>query len=420
MISKLKKYYFNNEIIFSDYFWRALQIIGKHGITFLIFIISAKLLSPYDFGVYNYIIAFVFFLILFGDFGISASASKFSTEYNLKDKDKLRCILFNCGLMIFLLTAIMVFLTIIIGPSYLKDKYVFVLYVLPLIFLAPMTSLYDGVYRGLKKFKQLALISIAVGFVSVFFVFYFIKSFGLIGSLISQDIFYLILLLCLGIGHNEFHFKFNNEVIREIGKYSIVIGVSGLSYFMFTRINVLILGYFNLILEIGYYEIINKIIMILLIPFTIFTQVISPNITEMCTLGLCRKIFSKYQKYLLISFISGLFLSLAAISCLPFLIKFFLPEYFNFKLIYSISILSILVTTQAISTVASLGFSTPNGDAKVNMYFLLCFGILNIPISILLVTNYGFFGIIFSTLIIKGMADMLFVFYYYQILKNEK
>src|SRR3989344_2031084 len=148
------KYHQHKETI-NNFIWRSLQVFGKQGIIFLIFILCAKLLIPYDFGIYNYVLAIIFFLIIFGDFGISTATSKYVAEYNLTDKEKLKGVLFNSGIVILGLTIIITVLTLIIGPFYLKDKYLYVLYLLPLVFLAPMTSLYDGIYRGLKKFKQL-------------------------------------------------------------------------------------------------------------------------------------------------------------------------------------------------------------------------------------------------------------------------
>ena len=80
-------------------------------------------------------------------------------------------VLFSSGIAILGLTIVITILTLIIGPSYLKEKYLYVLYVLPLIFLAPMTSLYDGMYRGVKKFKKLAIVSVIVGLFSLTFIY---------------------------------------------------------------------------------------------------------------------------------------------------------------------------------------------------------------------------------------------------------
>ena len=152
-------------------FWRSLQLVVKDGVSFVIFILVAKLLSPYEFGVYNYVLAVIFFLILFGDFGISVAASKYVAEYQATNPEKLKYVLFNAGLVILALTLLVSAGTLLLGPYFLKDRYLYVLYILPMIFLAPMTSLYDGIYRGLKKFRQLALLSTGVSLISLGFIY---------------------------------------------------------------------------------------------------------------------------------------------------------------------------------------------------------------------------------------------------------
>ena len=94
--------------------WRILQVFGKQGITFLIFILCAKFLVPYDFGIYNYSLTIIFFLIMFGDFGISTATSKYVAEYNIKDKEKLKSVLFNSGLIILAISILATILTIIL------------------------------------------------------------------------------------------------------------------------------------------------------------------------------------------------------------------------------------------------------------------------------------------------------------------
>jgi len=412
------KYDQHREII-NNFIWRSMQLFGKHGIIFLIFIFSAKMLTPYEFGIYNYSLAIIFFLIIFGDFGISTASSKFVSEYNAINKEKLKSVPFNSAIIILALAIVVTILALLIGPWYLKDKFSYVLYLLPLIFLAPMTSLYDGLFRGLKQFRKLAFISLIVGVVSLSFVYVLIKNYGLTGALMSQVIFYFLLFIALSLGYKNFHFRLNKEVIRDIAKYSFIVGIAGIGFFIFTRINILILGKFGFITEIGYYEIINKIFAILVIPATILAQVISPTITEMYTKSQIDILISKYKKYILLSFLLGVILVISTIILFPILLKYFLQQYDSQTLIKILYILSILLITQSISAIASVGFSTSSGYAKLNMYFLLIFGALNIPLSIILIKQIGFFGIIYSTLIIKGLSDISFTYYFFKVLKNE-
>src|SRR3989339_1979664 len=109
----IHKHYQRHKETIHNFIWRSIQIGAKQGITFLIFILCAKLLSPYDFGIYNYALAIVFLLIIFGDFGISTATSKYVAEYNVTDKKKLKAVLFNSGIIILGLTILITVLTLI-------------------------------------------------------------------------------------------------------------------------------------------------------------------------------------------------------------------------------------------------------------------------------------------------------------------
>src|SRR3989344_3252131 len=382
---------------FYNLIWRSLQIFGKQGITFLIFILCAKLLIPYDFGIYNYVLAIVFFLIMFGDFGISTATSKYVAEYNLTDKEKLKAVLFNSWIIILAITVLITVLTLIIGPFYLKDKYLYVLYLLPLVFLAPMTSLYDGIYRGLKKFKQLAIISTIIGFISIFFVYFLIKEYGLIGALISQNIFYFILLLGLGLGYRDFNFKLNKQVVKEIGKYSFIYGLAILGNYLFIRFGILILGHYSYIEEIATYELINKVFMILLLPFGLLGQVVAPNFAILSAKKENKQIYEKSIKYTIIFFFSGIILGLVFYFVLPFIFKIFFAKYFvksYFNLTFLLCLMIYVFNVWAATFDA--GILIPTGHARLMAKFYLALGVIGGLLSLILINYMGFIGVILS------------------------
>lgn len=402
-----------------DFFWRALQLMGKEGVTFFIFAVAAKFLSPIEFGTYNYIMAMVFFLIMFSDFGISAATSKFVAEFYVTDKDSLRSILFNTSIAITLLSLGVALIAFSFGAPYLGSDYNYLIYLLPLVFLSPMTSLYDGIYRGLRRFKRLALITITVGLSSVPVIVLLVKDMGLLGALIAQVLFYVILLSALAVSYREWGFKFNRSVLVKIGKYSFILGITTLGYFLFTRINVLILGHFNFIEQIGYYEIINKIFTILLIPFSILAQVIAPQITQLVAQDQKEDVITKYKEYIAISGIAGTVIALSTYIALPLVIKVFLNGYNVQEITQMLWVLLPILVTQSMSAIAATGFSTASGHAHMNMYFLLFFGLVNIVLTTSFILIFGFWGVIYSTLLVKATADFTFLIWYFIYIKRQ-
>jgi len=414
----LKKTYTNHKETIDNFIWRSLQIFGKQGISFLIFILSAKLLIPYEFGIYNYILAIIFFFIMFGDFGISTATSKYVAEYNVTDKEKLKSILFNSGVLILGLTIIITIITLIFGKLYLQDKYIYVLYLLPIIFLAPMTSLYDGIYRGLKKFKQLAIISLIIGILSLSFVYILIKQYGLIGALISQNIFYLILLIALGLGYREFHFKWNKDIMKDIGKYSAFIGISALGYFLFSRIGVLILGYYSYINEIAVYELLNKIFMLVLIPFQILGMVVAPNFTHYYTRKEHQNIFHKFKKYFFIFLITAIIFAILSYILLPPIISIFFNKYYNSIFFVMLLPVILIYASQVYCATINSGIVVATGDAGLFSYPNLIAGFINMILSLILLKYFSFMGVIYSILILHFVMIIILHSVYYLKLKR--
>jgi O-antigen/teichoic acid export membrane protein len=399
-------------------FWRGLQLAVKDGVIFVIFVLAAKHLNPYEFGVYNYVLAVIFFLILFGDFGISAAASKFVAEYQATNPEKLKYVLFNAGLVILALTILVTSVTLLWGPDLLKDKYLYVLYILPMIFLAPMTSLYDGIYRGLKKFQKLALLSTGVSVISLGFISVLIRKYGLTGALLSQNLFYLLLFLTLAFGYRDCLFKVNREILKSVGFYALIIGVIYVSAFLYTRVDILVLGAFDLIVEIGYYEIVNKVLMLMQLPFLVYAQVQAPDMVA----SYCREgspvILRKLTSY--ITYATAVSLLLAVLLCLavPWVLRHFLPEYNQPGVIRILYIFLFLFIFQNVSNLVGNTFIISTGHARINMINIIVFGILNLLLDILLVHHYGYMGIAYAKLLVVILGSLSLIALYWRALKR--
>jgi O-antigen/teichoic acid export membrane protein len=415
----IRRAYKNHRETIHNFIWRCLQLVGKQGIITLIFILCARLLTPYDFGIYNYALAIIFFLITFGDFGISAATSKYVAEYHGSNKDKLKAVPFNSAIIILGLTLIIAILTILIGPWYLKEKYGYVLWLLPLMFIAPMTSLYDGIYRGLKKFKLLAIISLIVGTFSLSFVYILIKNYGLTGALIAQDLFYLILFLSLGFGYREFHFKWNWGVIREVGRYSIIVGLVNAGFFLYTTMNSIILGKFGYIAEVGYYELINKVFLFLTLPFSIIGQVIAPDITNLASKNDFSQIQNKFKKTFFILLLLGILFSILLYLFLPLVLRTYLSKYSTpeFNVMFNIMLFTLPFTI--VSGTMSQGFTIAAGKAKYGL-LTIPFGVLNLILGVILINLIGFIGVIISFLISSTISRGWGFFLVYRGIGNSK
>lgn len=415
----LQSHYREHKETVHNFVWRSLQIFGKQGITFLIFFLCAKFLNTYDFGVYNYILAITFFLIMFGDFGISSATSKYVAEYNLGDKIKLRGILFNSLILIVIFGFFVTLFTLLFGSYFLKEKYTYLLYTLPLFFLAPISSLYDGVFRGLKKFKESAIISLSVGVASIIFVFLLVKNFGLFGALISQSLYYFFLVLVLFLFYGTMHFEFNKNLMGTIFKYSTIIGFGSMGVLFFNSLDTILLGYFGFIVEVSYFQFISKIFTIIVLPLYIFSQVIAPSFVEYRLVKNFKLIKSKIEKYLFLSMILGILVCLLFYFLFPYFIILFFPKY-NASEFFHLSF--ILLPNLFISIL--VGIITSNimiatGDQNIIAKYFLLFGIIKTLFSLIIITFFGFIPMIICSVSFLFIVNLLVICHYYLKIRGQ-
>jgi len=290
---------------------------SKQGTACLIFFIAAKFLSPESFGDFGYLMAVVGLLIIICDFGFSTAVSRFVAEYKFKESDKLNKILFSISIVTIGISTFISVIVVLLGSRVFKENYRHILCLLPYLFLMPLTSIADGVYRGLKQFKKLALISLVVGIFSLAASFVLVSRYRLIGAILSQSILYFLMAVALFAFQKSFTIRFDKRIVAEVARYALVLGITSVAYFLYSRVDILILKQFGYVVEIGYYEIINRIFQMLIIPFAILGQVIAPNTVKYATANDFVEIKDKLKKYAAFCLGIGLILSASLYFGIP-------------------------------------------------------------------------------------------------------
>ncbi len=413
----LQKYQ-NNKELSKSFLWRLIQILSKQGTTALMFFIATFFLPKEHMGIYNYISATLMLLVIFSDFGISTSTSRYITVYNTEQKEKVKKVFFN-SLIIISIASILVLFFVILFKQYLFTKHFnYIIYALPMIFVTPLTSLLDGIFRGLKKFKQLAKVTLLNSFLGISISLILVPSYGLKGAILAQIFYFLIYSIILLILHKGYEFKIEKKIMWDIGKYSLSFGIAILGFYFFSKVNILILGKYDLFEEIAVYELVNKVFTIFLIPFSVFGQVLAPNIVEMFSLRKyidIRNVFSKLLKYILL--LNILFIPISMVIAkfgIGILFPIYLGDILN-------SLLLPVALTYAIAlpvTVINAGILTSTGHAKLMAIQNVISGLVNVVLNILVIQKYGYIGVVWVTFIVQSISTLfLYLIYYSKISK---
>ncbi|MGI6423141.1 MAG: oligosaccharide flippase family protein [Candidatus Dojkabacteria bacterium] len=415
-LHKFKK----NRELSQSFVWRLVQILGKQGASGIMFFISAYFLAKEDMGIYNYVFSVLTLLVMFSDFGISTATSRYIAEYNSVQKERVKRVLFNSGTIILIISTLAFVLTLLFGKNFFPDYYQYLLVSLPLVFLSPMSSLLDGVYRGLKKFKILSIITLASGFVSILASYLLVSTYGLTGAILAQIVLFFIMTTLLFIFNGKIEFRIDKKILKDVGTYSIYFGIATLGYYLFSKVNILILGQYDLLEEIAVYELLNKMYIVYLIPFTVLGQVLAPNVVELFSTGKYESIRSAFKKLLL-------YLSLLAILFIPIsiivskvAIHILLPQYSGAILMSLLFPIALTYANVIPGATINSGIITSTGHASIMAVLNVVSGIINVVLNIWAVREYGYIGVVWVTLVVQLISVIVLYLVYYSKLKEYR
>jgi O-antigen/teichoic acid export membrane protein len=387
-----------NNIIKSS-IWRGAQLIVKQGMNIFIFFIVAHLVDPGKVGLYSYVSSIAVLLGLVGDFGISTATSKYVAEYSKTDQTKLKSIVASSFILIATVAATLSLGFIVINTYILHMQVSYVLFIVILTFLIPISYLYDGIFRGLKRFKYLSLITMGIGIVFVIPIYFLVQKYGIYGAMVSQIVFYSILIIALAIAHKELSFRIDRSVLKNIATYSFICGVAAVGYQIFSRTDIVLLGHYGYLDQIATYDFLNRIFMILSGPFAILAQVIAPNFTHLNMRGEYKSIHSHLKKYTLLTMLAAVTIGTISMFLIPIFVKQFYPAYYN-DLLFQILPFSVMIFVfYASALTVDLGIIIPTGHAKIMTIFYSVLAIFNVVLSIILLRLMGYMGPIYATLI---------------------
>ncbi len=398
-------------------FWRTLQIGARNGFSFLIFYLSSLFLPKEDFGYYNYILKITFFITLFIDFGISVAVSKYVAEYDLVDKKKIKPLMANSIIIIMLLASVAVVIVYCSNVFLFNGRYNHIISLLPLMYFVPLTSLFDAVFRGQKRFQELSLITFGTGLISFIFFYILIRQYGLTGAFHSQNLFYLIMLAGFWLRYRIFYFKFDKLVFSETYKYVLVIGVIGVFMFLSTQVDVLFLGYYGYLTEVAYFEIIFRFLTFLMMPYVIIGHVLSPDFTKNFVVKNYQWVKLRLKKSIFFSFISSTLVCIILYYTLPFVFEHFFTKYNSADLQKMSNIMLVLIFSNMFNGFIPL-LAIATGHARWGMYFIVGVGLLNVVFDYISITHWGLWGMIYVTVILKSLANIMFIGYYYNKLPD--
>ena len=410
--------YFSLRKNLTPFLWRLTQVLFKQGTTAIMFFIATYFLTKEDMGVYAYVSSMLLLLALFTDFGISTSTSRYVALYNSEDKEKVKRIFFNISLVILVATVMVSVIFILLKDIFSVQYSDYLLLTLPMIFIHPMTSLMDGIYRGLKEFKKLALFTILNSIVGIGGAYLLVTNFGLNGTVVAPLLYFSSYLIILLIAYRGYQFVLDKKIVKDVTTYAMYFGVAALGHYLFSKINVLILGSQNLLEEVAIYELLNKINTELLLPFIVLGQILAPNVVEDFSKKRFENIQKQFRKNLVLTLLAAIIFLPLSILITSVAVNLFFPIYSGEILQSLLLPVALTFSTTVPVVVINTGMITSTGHGKLMAIQNIITGIVNVLLNLFIIKSHGYIAVVWVTFTVQLISNTILYLIYSSKLKK--
>jgi len=370
-----------------------LNFISK-GFTYVLLLVFANLFTQEQYGEASYIYAIFSIILIFSFIGLP----DIFIAWLIKDKD-------IASVFYFLLIWVGLF---VIGSSlfFWKEKWAFVLILsLPFLLFQKLGLTHFSIKHKYHLVQIFGTLSIIITLILVIL----LKDFGKSGIIGGYAFSYIITSLIVIWFTRKFLFKimknikFNYLVIIDYFKKSISGTTLGLFFAFLGWVDLIILGLLSTFQNVAKYNIISSLAFIItIIPITLYQFVLVRSAevhNEEVRISILKRV-------LRISFSFSIVLAVALVAFMPLILKIFFPKYLGLEIYIMILLIGMLFySIYQLITVYLIGILQPE---KILMSIFIA-AAFNIVLDIILVINFGLYGIIIATTIAHLIAFSLLI-----------
>ena len=396
----IRKFFLENigirQTILKNTFWltAAEVVIGFLRLALLIYV--ARILGATEYGKFTFAFSFVSVIVIFSDLGVIDIITREFSRNKESEKEFPKILTLNIVLSFGALLMMVIGSFLITSDPYIQR----LIWILAFFILS---SSFFGIFlaflRGRQKMEYEAgikvihtIILVAVSFLGIF---YLPSAIGLGYGYLAANLFSLMaLLLFFHLHFQRLQLSFDKSIFNIL-KISWPLSLGYVPIWIYITVSSIMLGYFNLITENGWYSAASKIALMAMIPADLIIRSFYPVLSKFFVNA--KQELQKSWDYLV-----GLMIFLVipvvvgGITLAPKIIDFFYgPD-------FAPSILSFQLLMVAVGlTFINYPFSVILiiSDHQEKNFFLIILGIfVNIILNIILISWYGFYGAIISVI----------------------
>jgi O-antigen/teichoic acid export membrane protein len=402
---------------------------GRSIFTYLFVFARAKILGPFQLGIFELCVAIVRAFSSIAAMGLQTSLIRFVSIYKkANDQAKLKGVLSFSVITVFV-SSIALSVALFFSAEFISINVFHELQLTnPLrlfslsIFLVSIFNIFLSAFRGTKNMKYAAIIDAFQPFAAlllfIIFLFFFkVKIWAAIWAWILSYLACIVVAYFQLIKKLPFLIKKDIKGLvkkKDIISYTLPLAFISIITVFFHQIDMVMIGYFLSPYEVGLYKPASQLALLVSFPLTIFNTVFATTIAEYYHMKKLKEL-----RYLFKVVVRWIFsISLPAVLFI-FLLNKELLFLFGKQYGQANQVLVILSIAQLINAlVGSVGLTLAmTGRQKILLSVTLFANMLNITLNVILIPSLGITGAAISTLISLGLCNIVCLFF---VIKNIK
>ena len=397
----IRKFFLENigvrQTIFKNTFWLVFAEITSRILGLALIIYVARVLGAVEYGKFMFAFSFVSVIVLFSDLGVIDVATREFSRNKEKEKE------FSSLLTLNIILSVGTLLLMILGSFFITSDLVIQKMIWILSFFILISSFFGIFYaflRSRQKMEYEAGIKIAQNIIMAgvvfFIIFYFPSAINLSYGYLLSNVVSLPFLLLL------FHFYFIhlklswNKNIFSILKISWPLSLGFTTSWIYMSISSILLGYFGLIAENGWYSAASKIALATVVPADLIIRSFYPALSNFF-LHSKEKLQRSWDHLMELMIFLTIPTVTGGIVLAPKIIHFFYGSNFN-PSILAFQLLMYLIGISLLGYPFSL-ILVISDEQKKNFFLIIAGVIMSSILGVILIPMYGFYGMITATII---------------------
>jgi len=403
-VKKIKSFFLDNtttkQIIFKNTFWLSIGMGVTKILGLLLLVYAARILGVTEYGKFSFALSFVALFGILQDFGISTIVTReFTKKEGQKEQEE-----FHSLISLEILLSISAFFIIFISSFFITNQPDIRVSILILAIYGSMNSMitfFCSFFQAKQKMEYQTLPIIVQALFAMILGIFVLSKFPSFVNLSYTYLFASIIgLMFIWVLFNSKVFNlrisWHGSVWKKFLLMSWPVALMALFGAFYTYIDTVMMGYWGMINETGWYNAAYKIIFVVLVPMGLFSGSFYPALSKFFneSKDQLQKVWD-YQMKLMIWF--ALPIIVGGMVLAPKIIYFFYPYSFT----PSILVFQILIIMAGLIFIHRpfLDVLIASNQQKSTFWITLLGAIVNIILNLFLIPKYSLYGASIATVI---------------------